>query len=165
MLQDPDQNFDPTDGFSDAHPFDLAGAAHFRIAMPPTAVANPDIDIDIFVADPSGNIVAQSTSGGTDELVELALPADGTWTVYVHGWQAAGASADYELSTWIVPLTTGGSLSIDAAPASAELGVVGSVDVSWAGLTAGTSYLGAVPASHNDDTAGIQAVTLVSVDG
>ena len=39
VLQDPDQNFDPDDGFSNLHQFDLSGAAFLRIAMPPEASA------------------------------------------------------------------------------------------------------------------------------
>ena len=35
VVQDPDQNFDPEDGYSNLHKFTLSGAAQFRIAMPP----------------------------------------------------------------------------------------------------------------------------------
>jgi len=161
VVQDPDQNFDPTDGFSNQHDFEMNNAAHFRIAMPPEATI-ADADIDIYVADPSGTIVATSTSGGTDELIDIASPANGTWSVYIHGWAAPGVpDTPYDLSTWIVP-TEASSLSIDQAPASATVGETGVIELSWSGLTAGTSYLGTV--SHSDGT-GIVASTLVSVDG
>jgi hypothetical protein len=160
VVQDPDQTFDPNDGFSNAHEFDLTGAAYFRLALPPGST-EADADLDVFVADPSGAIVAQSTAGGTDELIDIALPAPGTWTVYVHGWQTIGPDSDYDMSTWTVPGTPGGgSLSVTSAPPTAVLATTGTVDIAWTGLTAGQTYLGAV--SHNDDTS-ILGFTLVEV--
>lgn len=161
VVQDPDQNFDPDDGFSNLHQFTLSGAAHFRIAIPPDAVASTDIDLDIFVFDPSGTQVASSTNGGTDELIDIALPADGTWSVYVHGWQTAGPSAAYDMYSWIISATPGGNLTIDSAPTSATLGAVESIDVSWSGAAAGQWHLGAV--SHTGDS-GLMGLTLIDVD-
>jgi hypothetical protein len=160
VVQDPDQEFDPDDGFSNAHTFDLSGAALFRIAMPPEATEE-DADLDIFVYDPTGAQVATSTAGGTNELIDLVLPMDGTWTVYVHGWSAPGGDSDYDLFTWAISATPGGNMSVDAAPAEAELGVTGSVEVSWTGATAGEWHLGAV--SHSGDE-GLMGLTLVEVD-
>lgn len=162
VVQDPDQNFDPTDGFSNLHQFDLSGAAFFRITMPPESVADPNaIDLDLFVYDPSGVQVASSTSGGTDELIDIELPMDGTWSVYVHGWQTAGPSADYDMYSWIISATPGGNLVIDSAPTAATLGAVETIDVSWTGATAGQWHLGAV--SHTGDV-GLMGLTLVDVD-
>lgn len=163
VLQDPDQSFDQTDGFSNAHTFNLSGAAHFRIAMPPEATED-GADLDIYVFDPDGNLAASSTSGGTAELVDILLPADGTWTVYVHGWQTVGPDSTYNMWTWSVPLATGGNLVIDSAPTSATVGQVATIDVSWSGLTSGSTsdwYLGAV--SHTGDT-GLMGLTLIDVD-
>ncbi len=161
VVQDPDQSFDPTDGFSNAHEFTTSGAALLRFAMPPDAVPSADHDIDLFLADSGGNIIASSTNGGTDELIDVVLPADDTYTLYVHGWQTVDASADYTLYTWIVSATPGGSLSVDSAPASATLGTSGTVDISWTGATAGEWHLGAV--SHSDAN-GLIGLTLVEVD-
>ncbi len=161
VVQDPDQNFDPNDGYSDRHDFNLAGAAYFRIAIPPESVNNPDIDLDVFVYDPSGVQVASSTNGGTDELIDITLPADGVWSVYVHGWQTIEPSADYAMYSWIISATPGGNLSIDSAPTAATLGATETVDMSWAGATAGQWHLGAV--SHTGDI-GLMGLTLVDVD-
>ncbi len=136
VLQDPDQSFDPGDGFSNLHQFNLSGAAFFRIAMPPEAT-EPDADLDIFVFDPTNTLVASSTSGGTDELVDITLPMDGTWSVFVHGWAATGGDSDYDMYTWVVSATPGGNLSIDSAPAAADLGQSEAIDLSWSGATAG----------------------------
>ena len=160
VLQDPDQIFDPTDGFSNAHTFDLIGAAFFKIEMPPEAT-EPEADLDIYVFDPSGALVAQSTSGGTDEVIEIASPADGTWTVYVHGWQTIDADSDYTMYTWVISGTPGGNLVIDSAPASAAIGSTETIGISWTGATAGEWHLGAV--SHTGDV-GLMGLTLVEVD-
>jgi hypothetical protein len=160
VVQDPDQNFDPNDGFSNLHQFNLSGAALFRVAMPPEAT-KPGADLDIFVYDPNGVQVASSTQGGTNELVDILLPMDGTWSVYVHGWDTAGASADYDMYSWAISATPGGNLSIDSAPTSATTGSIETIDLSWSGATIGEWHLGAV--SHTGD-AGLLGLTLVEVD-
>ncbi len=166
VLQDADQTFAPGDvvgGGANLHQFNLSGAAFFRIAIPPEG-AEANADLDVFIFDPNGNLAASSTTGGTDELVDITLPMDGTWSVYVHGWSAPGGDSDYNMWTWAVPLATGGSLSIDSAPASATIGTIGTVNISWSGLTSGSPgdwYLGAV--SHTGAT-GLMGLTLVDVD-
>jgi hypothetical protein len=94
-------------------------------------------------------------------LVDILLPEDGTWGVYVHGWQTAGPSADYDMYSWIVSATPGGNLSIESAPTSATLGAVETIDVSWNGASAGEWHLGAV--SHSGDI-GLMGLTLINVD-
>jgi hypothetical protein len=160
VLQDPDQTFDPNDGYSNLHQFTLSGAALFRIAMPPEATEE-DADLDIFVYDPDGNFAASSTSGGTNELIDILAPMDGTWSVYVHGWAAPGGDSDYDMYTWAISTTPGGNLTIDVAPTSATLGATEAIDVSWTGATAGQWHLGAV--SHTGDV-GLMGLTLVDVD-
>jgi subtilisin family serine protease len=166
VLQDPNQTFSPSDvaaGGANLHQFTLSGVSLFRIAMPPEST-EASADLDIFVYDPSNTLVATSTAGGTDELVDISNPANGTWSVYVHGWSAPGGDSDYNMWTWAVPSATGGSLAIDSAPASATTGAVETVTVSWSGLTSGAIgdwYLGSV--SHIGDV-GLMGVTIVDVD-
>jgi hypothetical protein len=52
-------------------------------------------------------------------------------------------------------------MTIDSAPASATLGAVETINVSWTGATAGQWHLGAV--SHTGDV-GLMGLTLVNVD-
>jgi hypothetical protein len=116
------------------------------------------------VFDPSNTLVATSTAGGTDELIDISNPADGTWSVYVHGWAAPDGDSDYNMWTWAVPFATGGSLTIDSAPTSATMSTTAPVTVSWAGLTSGSLgdwYLGAV--SHTGPS-GLMKLTLINVD-
>lgn len=161
VVQDPDQTFDPNDGFSNLHQFTLSGTAYFRMILPPDAVSNSDIDLDVFVYDPNGNLAASSTNGGTDEFIEIPNPMDGTWSIYVHGWQTAGPSADYDMYTWAISATPGGNLSLDSAPTSATVGTTQSIDVSWTSATAGQWHLGAI--SHSDG-GGLIGLTFVEVD-
>ena len=159
VVQDPDQAFDPNDGFSNVHTVDVSGAALLRFAMPPDAT-EAGADLDLFLVDPNGDLVAASTNGGTDELIDIVLPMDGTWSLYVHGWLTIDGDSDYDLYSWVVSATPGGNLSIDSAPASATLGTTGTVDVSWSGATAGQWHLGAV--SHTGDA--WLGLTLIDVD-
>lgn len=109
---------------------------------------NDDLDLYIFGPDTAGfPFVGGSGSGTSAEEVNLDSPASGTYIAVVHGWQTDGPDANYTLFDWSVPSATGGNLSIDAAPTSATLGSVETIDVSWSGLAAG-KHLGAV--SHSD---------------
>ena len=161
VVQDPDQAFNPGDGFSNVYTVTVSDAAILKFAMPPEAVASGDVDLDLFLYNPVGVQVASSTNGGTDEVIEIIDPADGEWTLYVHGWQTAGPSADYDLYGWVVSATPGGNLSVDNAPETAVVGNVGTVDVSWTGATTGQWHLGAV--SHSDG-GGLIGLTRVEVD-
>ena len=157
---DPDQTFDSNDGFSNDHQFALSGSTFFRIAMPQGATES-GADLDIYVEDPTGALVAQSTAGGTNELIDLNDPMDGTWTVWVHGWSAPGGDSDYDMYTWDISQTPGGNLSIDSAPTRATTGATETIEMSWTGATAGQWHLGAV--SHTGDV-GLMGLTLVEVD-
>jgi subtilisin family serine protease len=164
VSQDPDQTFDPNDPTgTTAHQFTLSGTAHLRLSLTTADLspADPAIDLDIYLLNSAGQLVASSTDGGTSELIDLRLPADDTYTLYVHGWQTLGGTVDYVLRSWDVPLAAGGgSLVIDSAPEAAAIGTAGTVNVSWSGLTAGTPYLGAVSHTGPD---GLLGLTLVSV--
>jgi len=166
VSQDPDQTFDPGDpAGTTAHEFAVSGSAHLRLSLTTADLSppNPDVDLDVFLFNSAGQQVASSTDGGTSELIDLRLPADDTYTLYVHGWQTLGGTVDYTLQSWNVPLAAGGgSLVIDSAPGSATTGTSGTVQASWSGLTAGETYLGAV--SHTGP-GGLLALTLVTVTG
>jgi subtilisin family serine protease len=160
VVQDPDQVFDPDDGYSNLHEFELEGAAHLRLRMPPEAT-HPDADIDLFVYDPSGQLVASSTRPGTEEEIDIPLPADGTWKVYVHGWAAPGGAVAYDLFSWVLSATPGGNLVIDSAPDEAVTGASGTVEVSWTGASLDEWHVGAV--SHTG-SGGLMGLTMVEVD-
>jgi subtilisin family serine protease len=163
VVQDPDQEFDPDDGFSNKHDFVVTDAAFLRFAIPEDATeADADLDIFLFF---NGEEIASSTRGGTDEQIDIYLPENGTYSLYVHGWSAPGGDSDYDMYSWIVPLATGGTLSVDAAPDKAELAATGTVEFSWTSA-GGQWFLGAVShaGAEGDADPGLLALTLVNVD-
>ena len=137
--------------------FPITGAAFVRWEL---VIPGSD-DIDLYLEDSYGRHVASSTNGGTDELIELTLPADDTYTMVLHGWSVPSAPLPYTLRFWNVPLAPpGGSLSVDAAPASATIGI-SPIDISWISATPGELNFGAV--SHLD-AGGMIGLTVVEVD-
>jgi hypothetical protein len=164
VKQDPDQTFVPGDttaGGAIGHKFDLSNVGVFRVAIPPDAVDDAEADLDVYVYNPAGEQVASSTLGGTDEEVTIQDPADGTWTVYVHGWQAPGGDTNYTLYSWSVSNAPGGNFTVDSAPTSATIGEKDTIGLSWSGATDGQWHLGAV--SHNEGST-LLGRTLVEVN-
>ncbi len=164
VWQDPDQSFSPGDTAGPtpgavAFSFPISGAAYVRMELPDPDGSQPE-DLDLFVLNSSGDLGASSTVPATDEVVELVLPADDTYTAYVHGWAAVPDPTPFTLYTWVISATPGGNLGIDSAPASASIGVTGTIDISWPDLPAGTHF-GAV--SHSD-AGGLLGLTLVRVE-
>ncbi|MGH8949192.1 MAG: S8 family serine peptidase, partial [Acidimicrobiia bacterium] len=161
--QDPDQVFDPNDATgTTAHDFTLTNSAFFRLTLNTEDLTPPDeaIDIDLYLYK-DGELVASSTAGGTVEQIELSPPEDGTYTLYVHGWQTLELTVGYSIHTWDVPLTAdAGSLTIVSEPADAVLGATETIVAGWSGLDPATNYLGAV--GHHDGD-GLFDLTLVEV--
>ena len=165
--QDPDNtNWSPAEvpNGTTAHPITVTGAAFLKITLNTQDLtpANPAIDIDLYLYNSAGEEVAFSVAGGTAEEILLEAPADGTYTLYVNGWQTTGLTVGYNLHTWQVPAAAGGgtlTLGPTPPPASATAGTVATVEASWTGLATG-DYLGAV--SHTGDT--LLGYTLVEVD-
>ena len=93
ISQDPDQTY--TESARKAPvlskiPVTLTEIAHARWSL---KIPGND-DLDLYLLDPSGEVVAQSTSAGTDELIDLSSPPDGDYTLVVHGWAVPSAPLD-----------------------------------------------------------------------
>ena len=118
-------------------------------------------DLDLYVHNSAGTLVGASGSGTSAEEVNLTAPAAGTYKVSVHGWQTDGADANYTLFSWVLGSADAGNMTA-TGPATATIGGIATVNLSWTGLTAGTKYLGQV--SYLAD--GVeQASTVVRIDG
>ncbi len=137
-----------------------ADSAFARLSLFDDATDGAD-DLDLYVFDGDGNFVGGSGSATSAEQVDLVLPPGDSYEVVVHGWETDGADANYTLFSWVVPLESGGTLEVTAAPSSAAAGDVGTVTVGWSGLVADTRYLGAV--SHAGPQ-GFMGLTLINVD-
>ncbi len=117
-------------------------------------------DLDLFLYDSDGNEVASSTSGGTQEIIDLVLPEPGEYTLWVHGWQTNGEELEFTGHSWNVPLTPGtGNLSIDSAPDQAVLGATETIEASWDGGGEGLN-LGAISHTGPDGLLGLTIVTV-----
>ena len=161
--QDPDQTFDPADPAGTAAiAIDTSDSAFVRLALSTEHLdpANPDIDIDLYLVDSGGNLVAASTSGGTNEQIDF-FPEDSSYTLFVHGWQTVGLTVAFEVQSWSVPATPGtGALTVDGAPSTVTVGQQEVLTASWSGLDAGQAYVGAV--AHAND-GGLIGLTLVEI--
>ena len=148
------------------HEFELIDRAYFRAYMPSwLAVKDEDVDLDLFLVNPLNQLVAKSEFLGTDEFIEVAFPMDGTWSVYVYGFDTFGSSVEFKMLSWKLAATPGDNLEVDNAPESAVLGATETIGISWNGATIGEGakywYIGAV--SHTNET-GLKVLTVVDVD-
>ncbi len=161
VAQDPDQTFSPTDPVGvTAIPFTLSGVglARWTLDVP------GDTDLDVYLYGPDGKLAASSTNGGTHEVIQLVAPADGAYTLYVHGWAVGATPVSFDLLSWLVPASGGpGNFSVTSGGSvAATVGGSTTVGVEWHGLTAGESYLGTVTHSNGST---VLARTVVSVTG
>jgi hypothetical protein len=85
-------------------------------------------DIDLYVYGPGGNLIASSTTATDDEFVTLRFPADGVYTIEVHGWAVAGGSDTFELT---VNAVQGTDISASAQSGPLSAGQVKEITVSW----------------------------------
>ncbi len=55
-------------------------------------------DLDLYVVDPNGRIVASSTTPTAQESVSVKFPMDGVWTILVHGWSVPGGESTFDMT-------------------------------------------------------------------
>jgi hypothetical protein len=139
-----------------------AGTTYARFSLFNDFVDGATDDLDLYVFDPDDNLVGVSGSGTSAEEVNLTDPAEGTYTVVVHGWQTDGPDANYTLFTWALGSTSAGNMTV-TAPATATLGSIGTIQLDFAGLAPATKYLGSVAYTDGTDPLPVQP-TIVSID-
>jgi hypothetical protein len=158
--QDPDQTFpSPDDDAGVARiPVDLTAVAHARWTLEDD---DQSTDLDLYLLDPSGEVVASSAEAGTAERIDLSHPAAGTYTLVVHAWAAAPGTA-FDVQGWLVPTGSDGSLRVTSGGSGpVRVGDTREVGLSWTGAAPGTN-LGLV--EHLVDGRRL-ADTLVEVTG
>jgi hypothetical protein len=134
-----------------------ADIQHLRVSLFDEHTDGED-DLDLYLFDPDGNFVDESFSVTSAEQVDAAAPAEGDWTIIVHGWQTDGPDALYDLFTWQVDTIDALNMTV-TAPAVANLGETQTISVDWSGLSVGGRYLGRVAYHNGTDLGG----TLVSI--
>jgi hypothetical protein len=167
VADDPANNFSQTGAGVATHQLVIpAGTRVARVSLFDDFTDGND-DLDLWIANPAGTLIATSGNVTSDEEITLNNPAAGTYTVYVHGYETDGPDAVYTLFTWAVSQTDAGNLTV-SAPAAATLGETASVGLAWTGLTPGTKYLGTVTyhsvASPTSYTNALIGSTIVRVD-
>jgi len=55
-------------------------------------------DLDLYVVDPDGRIVASSTTPTAVESVSVKFPKDGQWTILVHGWSVPNGTSTFNMT-------------------------------------------------------------------
>jgi subtilisin family serine protease len=162
--QDPDQEFVAGDlTGTTAFKVTTSASAYVRFALTPAdlAIANPDIDLDMYLVNSAGEVAATSGAGGTNELIDVFLPPDDTWTLYVHGWQTGGADVAFTVRSFDVPTAfNAGALAVSGAPTTVTTGEQTTLIASWDGLDPDTNYLGGL--SHFNST-GLIGWTLLEI--
>lgn len=103
------------------------------------------LDLDLYVADAeTGTILGQSAAGGSDETVTLTDLAPGDYLVAIDYWDApAGEVATGPLHVF-TPTGDEGNLTIAPSPVAVTAGTPITMTAAWAGLEAGTRYMGAI---------------------
>jgi len=135
-----------------------AGTTYARFSLFDADV-NPGSDLDLCVFNSASTLVGSSGSGTSAEEVNLLNPAAGAYTVVVQGWGVVG-STPFKLHTWLLGTADAGNMTV-IAPATAELGKTGTINLTFSGLAAGTKYLGSVAYGGAD---GMPSPTIVRVD-
>jgi hypothetical protein len=134
-----------------------AGTTLARFAMFDADVnAGTDIDLCVFLG---AEMVGASTTATSAETVNLVNPAEGTYTVVVHGWEVAG-STPTKLHRWLLGSSAAGNMAVNA-PANAAIGAKGTISLTFSGLEAGKRYVGSVAYGG---AAGLPNPTIVTLD-
>jgi subtilisin family serine protease len=144
-----------------------AGTKLARFSMYDEYTSKPS-DLDLEIYGPTGALVGSSGSGTSAEEVNLSNPAAGTYTARVVGFGTGDSPTDFTLFSWAVTADDLGNLTV-AAPAAATIAAKGDITLNWAGLNAGTKYLGivtyhnvAAPAGYDDGRIGSTVVDIAT---
>jgi hypothetical protein len=144
VAQDPDQNFDPADPIGTfSHTFSVAaGQSLLRVGVDEDFITPAGTDLDVYLFRGT-TFVGQAADGDSDEMVTVANPVAGSYTVFVHGFGTAGPSADFTLFEWQVPTSSAGNMTVPG-PTPVTTGQSVPVNLTFSGLAADTWYLGQV---------------------
>ncbi len=168
VAQDPDQRFSFRDGRGvTQHLIDIpADQLYARFALRNELTdGNDDLDVYLFYC--PGDVCTQvgvSAEPGSDEQVNLVLPAPGRYAALVHGFAtdpATDPGARYLLLAWSFGLDDdAGNLTV-LGPGALATGVEHDVELRWQGLVPDSLYLGGISHTTPD---GLQGLTVIEID-
>jgi subtilisin family serine protease len=137
-----------------------AGTILARFELRDADVGTVGDDNDMGLLAPNGTWV-YSGNNGSNEMVQIASPAAGSYKVCVHAW-AGAASMTHMLSSYVVtPADASGSLNV-MLPGVVYAGGTATVGLAWSGLAANGRYAGGV--QYKDPSNTVLATTIVMVD-
>jgi subtilisin family serine protease len=159
VADDPNDSFDPAGAGVVGIPVAVpAGTSFARFSLFDADVA-PGTDLDLYVFNSAGTLVAISATGTSQEQANLVNPAADTYTVYVHGFNVAGTT-NFTLHSWVLGTTNANNMTVTAPP-TATLAATGAINLTFSGLSPGTKYVGSVAYSGSSN---MPLPTIVSVN-
>lgn len=148
------EDFDPEDPRNYEQDFRISARAQaLRLRLEPesgTGGFRQGDDLDLFLLDSAGNLVAASAAGGSDERVTVTGLPRGRYTAYVQAYAIDGnaASIDFTLTSFNSGRADLGNLTLDPAKQNARVGE----RLTWNATTQGLSddeYFGVITWRHN----------------
>ncbi|MEO8105828.1 MAG: S8 family serine peptidase [Actinomycetes bacterium] len=141
-----------------SYPITVAeGSTALRVDLDAT---NDASDLDLYLYNSAGDLVALSATGSGDEQITWPGVAAGEYTAYVHGWGGPSPAA-YKLTSYVVGSTSEGNLSVSPSSVDVSVAEETTFTFAWSGLDNSRSYLGWVGYRKAGETVGL---TLVSVN-
>jgi hypothetical protein len=165
LSDDPDDSFDTTNPDSNpaASTFKKtivvpAGQSVLRVStFDVDTDGNDDLDIYLYRG---STLIAISGEVTAEEVVTVRNPTAATYHAYIHAFQTDGPDVDFTLFSWLLGTADAGNMTVNG-PFVGAIGQTHTVNVTTAGLTPGTRYLGQV--TYSAPTAGFSATpTIVS---
>jgi subtilisin family serine protease len=167
---DPDKTFTfrTTDGVT-AHVIDVPADQLFLRFATFDALTDGDDDLDMYLYFcPDGvtcSKVDQSGGPTAEEQIDVLLPAQGTYIVFIHGFEtdnvSGGPGSFYTLLGWSFGIVDDQGNMTASGPPFVNAGTTEDVTVDWSGLAPDTIYLGGI--SHNTPD-GLVSLTVISVE-
>lgn len=141
-----------------AYPVTVAeGSTALRLGLDS---ANDASDLDLYLYNSAGDLLAYSATGSGDEQITWPGVAAGEYTAYVHGWGGPSPAA-YTFTSYVVGGTSAGNLTVSPRSVDVDVAEQTTFTFTWSGLDANQSYLGWVGYRKAGETVGL---TLVSVN-
>lgn len=126
-----------------------AGTTYARFSLF-NSTTTPNSDLDLEVYNGAWSLVGSSGGGTSDEEVNLVNPAAGTYHSCVFGFATANPSVFTQFA-WVVGSTAAGNMTV-SAPATATIGGISPINLTFSGLTPATKYLGTLSYSSGGFT-------------
>lgn len=170
--QDPDKLFEPVvdDGVVRIDYLAPADQLYLRFALFDALTdGNDDLDMYVYYCPDNDDLSCSEigNSGGptSEEEFNVLFPGEGTYSIFVHGFETDGTDGNpgtvFDFVVWQLGLVDNPGNMTVAAPGTVTSGSTVDVTVDWNGLVFDTTYLGAI--SHNTPE-GLVGITVIEIE-